>query len=129
VLENLEKVMPARVHLVSIQPTLDEDNQLALKMTVAGDSRDRAFELPRRMEGSGRFAATSIVSEHNLQSTTNGDTEQFDIAAIYIPEPVVPATERKTGVPAKPLVQPAATEAKPVTAAKPKQGAPVRRSH
>src|SRR5271167_896289 len=29
VLENLEKVMPPRVHLVSIHPELDEENQLA----------------------------------------------------------------------------------------------------
>src|SRR5882757_2956889 len=52
VLENLEKVMPPRVHLVSIHPELDDDNQLALKMTVAGDSRDKAIELERRMEDS-----------------------------------------------------------------------------
>ena len=61
-LENLEKVMPPRVHLVSISPQLDEDNQLALKMTVAGDSRDRAIELARRMEESRRFAQTQIIS-------------------------------------------------------------------
>ena len=52
VLENLEKVMPPRVHLMSINPQLDEDNQLGLKMTIAGDSRDRAIELARRMEES-----------------------------------------------------------------------------
>jgi type IV pilus assembly protein PilN len=85
VLENLEKVMPPRVHLVSISPTLDEDNELALKMTVAGDSRDRAIELARRMEESRRFAQTYIVQEAHMQSPT-GDTEQVEIAAIYIPE-------------------------------------------
>ena len=31
VLENLERVMPPRVHLVAISPQLDEDNQLALE--------------------------------------------------------------------------------------------------
>jgi type IV pilus assembly protein PilN len=86
VLENLEKVMPPRVHLESISPRLDEDNQLGLKMTVAGDSRERAIELARRMEESRRFAQTQVISEHFYQST-NGDTEQFEIAAIYIPEP------------------------------------------
>jgi hypothetical protein len=92
VLENLEKVMPPRVHLVSIQPTLDEDNQLAMKMSVAGDSVERALELPRRMEASGRFARTYILSENKVTST-NGDTEQVDIAATYIPEPYsAPAT-------------------------------------
>src|SRR6202162_5084320 len=75
VLENLEKVMPPRVHLMSINPQLDEDNQLGLKMTVAGDSRDRAIELARRMEESRRFAQTNIVSEHS-QKTTSGDTEE-----------------------------------------------------
>jgi len=37
VLESLEKVMPPRVHLIGISPELDEDNRLALKMSVAGD--------------------------------------------------------------------------------------------
>lgn len=92
VLENLEKVMPPRVHLTSISPQLDEDNQLGLKMTVAGDSRDRAIELARRMEESRRFAQTNIISERFEKSSgAGGDTEQFDIVAIYIPEPLPPA--------------------------------------
>lgn len=90
VLESLEKVMPARVHLVSISPELDDDNQLSIKMRVAGDSRDRAIELMRRMEESRRFAQTQIVSESYAQSPT-GDSEQIDIAAIYIPETNVEA--------------------------------------
>ena len=114
VLENLERVMPARVHVVSINPQLDEENQLALKMTVAGDSRDRAIELARRMEESQRFAQTYIVSEHSTQSQS-GDTEQFDLAAIYVPElgpqakkvETKPPVERKTG--AKPATRPAMT--------------------
>src|SRR6202162_2805983 len=92
VLENLEKVMPAHVHLESISPQLDEDNQLGLKMTVAGDSRDRALELARRMEESRRFAQTQVKAGHFAQSTT-GDNEEFEIVAIYIPEPPTPATE------------------------------------
>jgi|SRR5579863_2474865 type IV pilus assembly protein PilN len=98
VLENMEKVMPSRLHLVAINPDLDEDNQLALKMTVAGDSRDRAIELARRMEASHRFAQTNITQEHFAQSTT-GDTEQFELVAIYIPEviagPVAQKIEQK----------------------------------
>jgi type IV pilus assembly protein PilN len=101
VLENLEKVMPPRVHLVSIHPELDEENQLALKMTVAGDSRDRAIELARRMEDSKRFAQTQIYSERSTQSTNGGDTEQFDIAAVYIPEASVPATAAPDAAPKK----------------------------
>jgi Tfp pilus assembly protein PilN len=88
VLESLEKVMPPRVHVVSISPQLNEDNELALKMTVAGDSRDRAIELARRMEESRRFAQTQILREATNQSQ-NGDTEQVELSAIYIPEPFV----------------------------------------
>lgn len=91
VLENLEMVMPARVHLVGINPQLNEDNQLGLKMTVAGDSRERAIELAKHMEESGRFAETNITGERSTQSNT-GDTEQVDIVAIYIPEPLAAST-------------------------------------
>jgi type IV pilus assembly protein PilN len=84
VLEDLEKVMPARVHLVSIHPELDGDNQLSLKMVVAGD-RDRALELTRRMEDSRRFTQTYIEGETPATSGS-GDTVQFAIDGIYVPE-------------------------------------------
>ncbi len=102
VLESLEKVMPPRVHLVSISPELDEDNQLSLKMTIGGDSRERAVELARRMEESRRFAQTRIVSERFQAQSQTGDNEQFDMTALYIPEPLLsqaaeePATDTKS---------------------------------
>jgi type IV pilus assembly protein PilN len=85
VLEDLETVMPPRVHLVSIRPELDEDNQLALKMVVVGDSRERGIELERRMEDSRHFARTRI-SDERYQQSTSGDNAQLDIVAIYVPE-------------------------------------------
>jgi len=116
VLENLEKVMPPRVHLISINPELDGDNQLGLKMTVAGDSRDRAIELARRMEESRRFSQTNIVTERSQQSTS-GDTEQFDIIAVYIPESL-------TAVAAAPATEKSKTDTKSQPVAKPKPAAP-----
>lgn len=100
--------MPARVHVVSISPQLDEDNQLVLKMVVAGDSRDRAIELARRMEDSRRFAQTAILRAAHAESQT-GDTEQVEIAAIYVPEtaPESIATTAPSSTPA-----PAARKAK-----------------
>ena len=100
--------MPPRLHVVSISPQLDEDNQLALKIIVAGDSRDRAIELAKRMEDSRRFAQTLILREAQIQSQT-GDTEQVEIAAIYIPEPPS-AADASTG----------AASPKPTTVTKPK---------
>lgn len=104
VLESLERVMPPRVHVVSISPELDEDNQLALKMVVAGDSRDRAIELARRMEESRRFAQTAILRAAHADSPT-GDTEQVEIAAIYVPE--LPGDTVRTTAPGNTPASPA----------------------
>jgi type IV pilus assembly protein PilN len=91
VLEDLEKVMPARVHLVSIHPEMDEDNRLTLKMVVAGD-RDRALELARRMEESQHFTQTYVETETPATSGT-GDTVQFSIDGIYVPASAPAPTE------------------------------------
>jgi type IV pilus assembly protein PilN len=118
VLENLEKMMPPGVHLLSMSPELDEDNQLAIKMTVAGNSRDRALELARRMEDSRRFAQTTIKTERFAQAN-NGDTEQFEMVALYIPEPL--ATPAQDAAPVKSTTS--SVKAK-TDSAKPKSNSP-----
>src|ERR1700691_660188 len=85
VLEDLEKVMPARVHLISIRPAIGDENQLMLKLVVAGDSRDRAIELAQRMEESHRFSETYIQSEH-FTPVGSGDRFEFDISGVYLPQ-------------------------------------------
>jgi type IV pilus assembly protein PilN len=98
VLEDLEKVMPARVHLVSIHPELSEDNQLTLKMMVAGESRDKGVELAQRMEESHRFSDTHVEREGaQAQTTASKDTFTFDIVGIYVPE-TTPVETAKTAV-------------------------------
>ena len=98
VFEDLERVMPARLHVVSIQPALAADNQLAIKLVVAGDSSDRALELVRRMESSQRFQQTLIEQWRNERSQSPGDNVQFDISAVYVPE-VGAKTEAKRSTP------------------------------
>jgi type IV pilus assembly protein PilN len=86
--EDLEKVMPPRLHVVSIAPELNEDNQLAIKMVVAGDSSDRAIELARRMEGSQHFRDTRIESQTTNpqgQGQGGGDVVNTTINALYVP--------------------------------------------
>ena len=97
VLEDLEKVMPARVHLVSIHPELGGENQLTLKMVVAGD-RDRALELTRRMEDSQHFTQTYVDSE-NSAATGSGDAVTFNIIGIYTPETVPEAAPASAPTP------------------------------
>jgi type IV pilus assembly protein PilN len=113
VLEDLEKVMPARVHLISIHPELNEDNQLALKMVVGGDSRDKALELARRMEESGHFAQTYIATETSA-AVGSGDTVQFNINGVYVPNTATATASATASAPAT------AKQAKPAQPAKTK---------
>jgi Tfp pilus assembly protein PilN len=81
-IETLERLMPPKIHLVSIAPELNEDNQLAIKMVVAGDSAERAFELVRRMEGSKHFRETRIEGQISQQGV---EGVQVSILALYVP--------------------------------------------
>lgn len=85
--EELERVMPARLHVVSITPEITPDKQLKIKLLVAGDSRDGALELVRKMESSPRFRQTQIVSEQQSDQNSKSpqDLVQFQISALYAP--------------------------------------------
>lgn len=84
--EELERVMPPRIHVVSIHPELAAENQLAIKMVVAGESRDRAIDLLRKMETSEHFRDVHIVQEQQQQGQTAGDNVTIDITALYMPD-------------------------------------------
>ena len=84
--EDLERVMPPRLHVVSIRPERSSDNQLQIKLVVAGESRDRALELVRKMEGSQRFQQTQIEQESSVAGQVPGDNVQFNISTSYIPD-------------------------------------------
>jgi type IV pilus assembly protein PilN len=85
VFEDLERVMPSSLHVVSLKPELNDDNQLLLEMRVAGDSRAAALELVHRMESSPHFQGTQMVEE--IQSADNSAGVAADIVAVYVPEP------------------------------------------
>jgi Tfp pilus assembly protein PilN len=85
IFEDLERVMPPRLHVVSIHPELDSSNQLEIKLVVAGDSHDHALDLVRKMEESKHFQQTHINGE-NFGQEPGGDNVKFDITALYIPD-------------------------------------------
>jgi type IV pilus assembly protein PilN len=93
VFEDLEQMMPPQLHVVSIHPEMTPENQLQIKLTVAGESRERAVELVRRMEDSQRFRETRIRGENSRTSQTPGDQVEFDISALYTSE-IKPAGTR-----------------------------------
>jgi type IV pilus assembly protein PilN len=85
VFEDLEKVMPPSLHVVSLKPELNEQNQLALEMKVAAESRSGAVDLIHRMEGSKHFAGAQLTQEQNAE--TGGGAVTATIVAVYVPDP------------------------------------------
>jgi hypothetical protein len=53
-------------------------------MVVAGDSRERAIELARRMEESQHFTQTYVETEH-AAPLGSGDVVELTINGIYVP--------------------------------------------
>jgi type IV pilus assembly protein PilN len=94
----LEEIMPGRLHVVSMTPELTQNNQLMLTMRVAGDSREQAVELVRRLEKSPSFRTATLKSETMLppDQARGGDTVQFEISALYVPK-VAPAAVPVSG--------------------------------
>lgn len=86
--EQLEQVMPAHLHVVSIHPGLSDDNNLELRLVVGGETREQALDLVRKMETSKHFKQTRIDSEQFQagEEHSTGDRVQFDITAFYVPE-------------------------------------------
>ena len=88
VFTEMEKIMPPAIHVVSMKPEFNRDNQLVLHVVVATSSRDKAVELVKRMEKSPHFHAPQVEAENALGEGAAGATGgniQFDIAAAYIP--------------------------------------------
>jgi Tfp pilus assembly protein PilN len=85
VFEDLERVMPTSVHVVSLKPELSDQNQLELEMKVAGDNRAGPIELVHRMEGSTHFQGAQLTSE-NTDSGTGGTGVAAVIVAVYVPD-------------------------------------------
>lgn len=84
VFEDLERVMPANLHVVSLRPELNDQNQMQLEMKLAGDTRAAAVELVHRMEGSKHFQAAQLVQEQ--QGGEAGSSVVASVVAVYVPD-------------------------------------------
>jgi type IV pilus assembly protein PilN len=85
VFEDLEQVMPPNLHVVSLRPEMNEQNQMFLALKVAGENRSGALELVHRMEQSPHFRGAQLVQEQI--GTENGAGMAAEIVAGYVPEP------------------------------------------
>jgi type IV pilus assembly protein PilN len=94
----LEKIMPPRIHVVSMQPELDSQNRLTLKMRVAGDSRESFLTLLRRMENTPEF----LYPQAEAESQGKNGQEEFQLSTLYVPSTPSEAGQQK---PAQPSAQ------------------------
>lgn len=88
VFTQMEKLMPANIHVVSMKPEFNRDNQLVLRVVVVTPSRDKAVELVKHMEDSPHFRSPRIESENAVGDNSTGAVGgniQFEIAAVYVP--------------------------------------------
>ena len=88
VFTEMEKLMPPNIHVVSMKPEFNRDNQLVLHVVVVTSARDKAVELVRRMEKSPHFRSPQVEAENAVGEGAAGPTAgniQFEIAAVYIP--------------------------------------------
>ena len=88
VFAEMEKLMPPNIHVLSMKPEFNRDNQLVLHVVVVGSARDKAVELVKRMEKSRHFRAPQVEAETAVAesgASALGGNIQFDIAAVYVP--------------------------------------------
>jgi len=95
VMMDLERVLPAGVQVVSIDPVVTRTGEVNIRLRVSGD-RDRAVQLVRNLETSQRFVLPRLVSEQaqtqegnraNVAQMTAPGAVVFDILSDYNPLP------------------------------------------
>lgn len=86
VFEDMELVMPSNLHVVSLRPELNDQNQMELELRVIGD-RNAAVELVHRMEGSRHFRGAQLMQE--AQSAESGSGVVAVVDATYVPDAII----------------------------------------
>jgi len=84
VFEDLEQVMPQNLHVVSLRPEMNDQNQMELNMKVEGETRSAAIELVHRMEGSKHFQGAQLKEE--VQGSQSGAGVVALVVAVYVPD-------------------------------------------
>jgi type IV pilus assembly protein PilN len=72
ILEDLEKVLPYNVRVLSIRPTLNAQNQVALDMQVGSEGPEPVINFLKALEASPLFGA---VYQHNSMPPSQSDPQ------------------------------------------------------
>jgi type IV pilus assembly protein PilN len=92
-LNDMQRIMPRRAFLDSVQPELTLDNRFKLRLTITGEKREDARELLVRMEDSPRFHSPRPVSDNLQKDPKPGmlPTYKWEIETFYTPTGPAPS--------------------------------------
>lgn len=83
IFNDLEKVLPHNVRLVSVRPQVNARNQILLDMVVGSQSAEPVVDMVMRLEGSARFGATLVSSW--LPPSQSEPLFRYRVTANYAP--------------------------------------------
>jgi Tfp pilus assembly protein PilN len=97
---DLQKIMPARAYVSSVNPEITQDNRLKLTLLIKGDTHANGLELVQKMEKSDHFRGPQINSETTEKDLKSGtQVYKFDIVTYYTPAGPAPGhTSTKEGL-------------------------------
>lgn len=78
---DLEKLMPPRVRLISVQPQINSDNEVSLDMQVGTENREEFVEFLKGLEGSALFH--DPVLHGDTPPTENQPLYRFRVSVVY----------------------------------------------
>jgi Tfp pilus assembly protein PilN len=79
ILNDLQRIMPARAYVSTVSPTTGSDNVLKVRLAIVGEKYENALELVRKMENSERFHNPKIIAERLVKDRQSGAPQQFEI--------------------------------------------------
>jgi len=83
IFNDLEKVLPHNVRLISVRPQVNSTNQIILDMVVGSQSPEPVVDMVMRLEGSARFGATTVSSW--LPPTQSEPLFRYRVTSNYAP--------------------------------------------
>ena len=81
---DLERLVPPRVRITSIKPSLGASHDADLALVAAADSMSPLVELVKRLEASPKFGSTVVGSQKSSSQSSAEEGVQIDVTTRYI---------------------------------------------
>jgi len=116
---DLEKILPARAQVTSIQPRMNRSQQPELAISVTADTMGPLVELLKNLESSSQFGSPAVQSQRYSTDRNSKTQVAMDLRTLYrqaLPAPAGPAPDGDTASESAPLAPDALSEDEPALA-------------